>query len=201
MNWQQIFKHTANIMGATLLMTLSLYTMIEKQGYRIYYPDYNPFPGSGMTGAFNGLFTSLIILIATSSMVVMYAEHRAKFGSWIVHALPVLVICWLIGYALSYFFWGLSFSDYSRLTITIPIGALVFVLPGKYIYAFILYSEKTWLARWLAPHEMDVTGFKPEQVIKAMGEPMNIINLEAKTIFVYKRFKVIFSGDQVVDVQ
>ncbi len=81
------------------------------------------------------------------------------------------------------------------------IGGLLFVIPGRYVYAILLYSEKTWLARWLAPRNINLTGLQPEQVIKAMGEPMNIINLEAKTIFVYKRFKVIFSDGQVVGVQ
>lgn len=98
-------------------------------------------------------------------------------------------------------FLGLTFSNYIGLTIIMHIGALAFVIPGVYISVFAVAAEKTWVARRLAPSNIDFTDFQPEQVIKAMGEPINIIDFQKKKMFVYKPFKIIFSDGQIVDVQ
>ncbi len=200
MNFYQIFKPTAKIIAVTLFITLFLWNKLPKYGYQLYYPDYQRYP-TGFTGGFNELFTSLVILVITANLVIMYREHRGKFWVWIAHALPVLIFCSLIYFALSHFFLGLTFSNYIGLTLWAHISALVFVIPGFYIYVFASIANETWMARRLAPSNIDFTDLQPEQVIKAMGEPINVFDFQNKKMFVYKRFKIIFSDGQIVDVQ
>ena len=189
MNWNLVFTRTATILFWALFIGFNLSQLGFSTIYQL------PPPHGPSSHFFGSLYAAILIIIVSFNLSIIWQEQHRWRG---LQTLILILLCWLLGYPLSRLAVSLSFGAYT-------LASLIVLVPAT-VVAWVLVSPignaaGNWISRATAPNHMNLTGLQPKQVSELIGPPISILTLDSKVIYVYKRMKIVFADDKVIEIR